>query len=258
VNSELTVRRPETNAMKWGIAALLALSLPVIWVGTQHLSRSHGFGNQGHPNGVAVSESDLGPVYVDSHGKTLYAMNTHMTRFRTGEALKYCAGLCARVWTPLQPRSWSRPTGHWTIVEGAQGQQWAFKGDPVFTYAADQRPGSTAGEGYEDLWQALRYVPPAPTVAAPANVGPLFVDGSYILADHEGRALYTNQFAGECAAKCATWSPLLAGMASQPVGEWQVSMQGDRPQWTYRGNSVFVSHDEDRTRVPAETAILRP
>jgi predicted lipoprotein with Yx(FWY)xxD motif len=223
----------------------------------QESSRSMAGVDEERPSGVSMGQkTEAGAVFVDARGMTLYALNARLAASRSGASLKFCTGPCALIWAPLVAPADAMPVGPWKVVEGAQGPQWSYKGNPVFTYIQDKAPGSTAGDGYEDLWKALVYVPPAPSVVAPASVTVVFVEGAYIMADRQGRALFTTKAGGVCGAACA--QPLVAGMANQPIGDWTLSRDGDRPQWTYRGKPVYVSPDEERTRVPAVGIGLRP
>jgi predicted lipoprotein with Yx(FWY)xxD motif len=212
--------------------------------------------DEGHPDGVSFAQSNLGPVYVDAHGMTLYALNMRYAAPRTQDfnGLKYCTGPCAQNWIPLASIPEAKPLGQWRVVDGARGPQWAYRGDPVFTYVGDKAPGSTAGDGYDDGWTAMRYIPPVPKVVGPANVMPLFADGAYLLVDRQGHALYS----GTCASDCDNWSPFLAGMAAQGVGDWTVSHDGDRAQWMLHGRPVYVSQEDVPTQVPANTSAIRP
>ena len=209
--------------------------------------------DESRPQGVAVRQTKSGAMFVDARGMTLYALSARLAGSRSGAPLKYCVGPCTAVWSPLVAPANAQPLGDWKVIDGAQGAQWSYKGNPVFTYIKDDAPGSTAGDGYEDLWKVLAYIPPAPTIVAPASVTVAYVEGHYIMTDREGRALFTTK--DKCSAACE--QPLLAGMASQPVGDWKVARDGDRPQWTYRGKPVYVTRDERRTRVPDEGVALR-
>lgn len=78
---------------------------------------------------------------------------------------------CATLFRPVAPSARARPDGKvWTIVtisapwapvraaEGIAGiRVWAYRGRPVFTYAADRQPGDTNGElGYQGrAWTAV-------------------------------------------------------------------------------------------------------
>ena len=245
--------------------ALLSVDAPAQGIQAQALqgrtaqaqgARTGSGADEGHPNGVSFAQSNLGAVYVDAHGMTLYALSMRYAapRSQNFNGLKYCTGPCAQNWIALASTPDALSVGQWKVIDGAQGLQWAYRGDPVFTYAGDKAPGSTAGDGYDDGWTAMRYIPPVPKLVGPASVMPLFADGAYLLVDRQGHALYT----GTCARHCDNWSPFLAGMAAQGVGDWTVSRDGDLPQWVLHGRRVYVSQEDVTTQVPADGSILRP
>lgn len=249
------------------------------------------------PPGVAVAQTPAGPVYVDAKGHTLYGLDLRtLVRWGPNPAL-YCKDRCGE-WLPLlapagatidiaYPQGFgerlrqsiasgseARPVApnpaaataarfyedplkapDWTVIAGPAGPQWVYKGwHMVFVRKGDGR-ASTKYDGTENLtWNTLKYAPGAPRVEAPGGVRPLLADGAYILADKDGHALFT----GVCTAPCTGWKPLTGGMASAGSGAWQVSNEGDRPQWTYRERPVFVSQEADPARVPPATEALRP
>jgi predicted lipoprotein with Yx(FWY)xxD motif len=59
-----------------------------------------------------------------------------------------CNGQCAVNWPPLKADSMSRPSGNWSVVTRDDGsKQWAYKGQPLYTWVKDQKPGDTSGNG---------------------------------------------------------------------------------------------------------------
>ena len=239
--------------------AVLALAVPVAGAWAQASAEGAASAPaEGHPPGVSVGKTKLGPVHVDGRGRTLYALNLRVARSRSGEGLKYCTGPCADIWAPFAAPAGARPVGRWTVVEGVAGRQWAYRENPVFTYRPDPRRGSTAGDGLDDLWSVVAYVPPAPVLVAPSNVVPLLVDGAFLLADRDGRALFTLAPRPACGARCPSPTPLAAGLASRNIGEWTVIRDGGSPRWAYRGRPVYVSTEPAATKAPPEGILLRP
>lgn len=228
------------------------------------------------PPGVKVAKLPGGAVYTDAKGRTLYGMDMRtLLRWSPNPAL-HCTAACAESWEPMLAPAGSKPniaypTGNraalpegmvrperapdWTIIDGAQGPQWVYKGwHMVFTRKGDQ-PGSTEFEGAEDMvWNTLKFVPPAPKPEAPGNVSTVLHDGAYAFADTNGRLL----FSGTCQSDCGQWAPLSAGLASRGLGDWTVSRSGPQPQWLYRGKPVFISQEAEAAGVPAGAEILRP
>ena len=209
-----------------------------------------------YPAIVSVRTGKAGLYYADAQGKTLYALSSRTVRGRAGTTLQYCVGPCAKIWTPLAAPADARPVGRWKVALAAQGPQWTYMNDLVFTYNADSAPGDMAGNGYEDMWSVIAHIPPAPKLAAPASVTPRYVDAHYILADPDGRALFTAN--GSCDARCTTWSPFAAGMAARDIADWTVQRGGDRPQWAYRGKPVYVSQEDIAGHAPPQGSVLLP
>lgn len=143
----------------------------------------------------------------------------------------------------------------WTVIDGPQGPQWVYMGWHLVFRRTDEAPGSTAFDGAEGFtWNTLKFVPPAPEIAAPPQVASAFVDGAYALTDDHGRVLYT----GACSTDCNAWVPLAAGMANRGIGEWLVDRQQETPRWTWRGKPVFVAASEDPSTLPTGATLLRP
>ena len=209
-----------------------------------------------HPAGVTVARGESGFHFADARGMTLYALNQRIARSRGGGKLPYCVGPCTAVWTELSAPADAKPVGDWTVLPGTAGPQWVYRGNPVFLFKADKAPSDVGGDQYEDLWTAIAYISPAPKLAAPATVMPLYSKGDYILADGNGRALFVAASTMACAGECG-WQPLVAGMAARAVGDWAVARDGPEVHWTYRGKPVFVSQDDQAT-VPGGAQVLRP
>jgi predicted lipoprotein with Yx(FWY)xxD motif len=235
------------------------------------------------PEGISVAQTASGPVYVDAKGRTLYGMDMRTVHRWSPDAALYCQSRCAE-WEPmLAPAGRSpnifyphRSSGRrpdnaelkrkgyytdprnapdWTIIAGPQGPQWVYKGWHMVYVRKGDVPGSTAYDGLDDFtWNTLKYIPPVPAVVAPANVGPILVDGAYVLALDQERLLFT----GDCGGDCANWLPLPAGMANRGLGQWTVSRDSDEPQWKYRGVPVFVAQPERPREIPGSAQLLTP
>jgi predicted lipoprotein with Yx(FWY)xxD motif len=236
------------------------------------------------PAGVKVAKAGGAPVYVDSKGRTLYGMDMRTLIRWAPDPAQYCKDECAAEWEPLLAPAGSQanvayPKGFgdrqkqaaqegqtpailqpqnapdWSIIAGPQGPQWVYKGwHMVFTRKGERRGGAQFDGAQDRTWNTLKYVPPVPKIEAPATVGTVLVDGQYVLADKDGRVLFT----GKCKAGCESWAPLSGGMASRGIGNWTIGQAGERPQWLYGGKPVFVSQEADPKTVPASAMILRP
>lgn len=117
----------------------------------------------GAESGAAVltvaSAAQVGPILVDAKGLTVYDFH------KDKGTVSSCYGACAGVWPPVLTE------GEPTAGEGASPSklgttkrkdgtvQVTYGGHPLYTYAADKKPGDANGhdiDSYGAEWYALR------------------------------------------------------------------------------------------------------
>jgi predicted lipoprotein with Yx(FWY)xxD motif len=209
-----------------------------------------------YPAQVAIGQSKRGQIFVDGRGKALYVLNKRTAFGRSGSDILYCATSCGQKWSPLAAPADAKPIGQWKVVKGISGPQWTYKEDLVFTFN-DDTVDTLGGDGYDDIFKAIAFIPSAPKLTAPANVKPLFSDGAYVLADMQGHALYVRN-KQRCDANCEQAQPFAAGLANRDIGAWTVSRQGEYARWAYRGQPVYINVNDASGRAPAYGIALRP
>ena len=107
---------------------------------------------------VSTASTSLGPVLVDSQGRTLYL-------FKADQGMRSaCSGACASAWPPL------RVSGKPTVGGGASAPKLGttprsdgepevtYNGHPLYTYTGDSKPGDVNGQGltaFGAAWFAL-------------------------------------------------------------------------------------------------------
>jgi len=104
---------------------------------------------------VAIASTDLGDVLVDAEGNTLYAF----LQDEGGEST--CSGECAANWPALVVDR--EPTAGDGVdaallgtTERDDGELQVVYGDwPLYTFAGDQAPGDTTGQGVGDVWYVV-------------------------------------------------------------------------------------------------------
>lgn len=217
--------------------------------------------NLGDTSGIRLHGYDPEEVYADAKGLTLYSFD----RDTSGKSA--CLDTCLKTWRPVLASALDQPKGEWSIAVRTDDKtrQWAFRGQPVYTFTGDYTPGETAGDNLGQAWHAI--IRRAPF--RPADITLQVLDGRPILADSGGRTLYTfdgdedlgNDFTyeealpgkdgtrarliGHCIGKCAeTWHAVLAPVDAKavPGGDWSLVPREDDPtkkQWAYRRYPLY-------------------
>ncbi len=100
---------------------------------------------------AAPAATEKNGMLVDAKGMTLYTYAAD----ETGQS--NCNDRCAEAWPPLREGDDAEATGDWIKIEREDSSmQWAYKGQPLYTYAQDQEPGDTLGEGKGGKWKIAR------------------------------------------------------------------------------------------------------
>ena len=99
------------------------------------------------PGGVSTAESSAGRILVDANGMALYTFD------RDEGGASACNGKCAENWPPLAADVNAEAQDDWTIVTREDGsKQWAYKGNPLYTFVNDKASGDVTGDGRGDVW----------------------------------------------------------------------------------------------------------
>jgi predicted lipoprotein with Yx(FWY)xxD motif len=90
--------------------------------------------------------------FVDGQGRTLYTFDNDKTPGQSA-----CSGGCAKNWPAAAADANDKASGDWSIISGADGvKQWAYKDKPLYTFAADKKPGDTSGDGFKNVWHTAK------------------------------------------------------------------------------------------------------
>jgi predicted lipoprotein with Yx(FWY)xxD motif len=102
-----------------------------------------------------VAETSLGDVVVDGDGLTLYVFDNDEG------GTSSCEDVCAETWPPAVTEG-DPVAGEGAdeallgTTERADGStQVTYDGRPLYTYAADQGPGDTNGQGVGGIWWVI-------------------------------------------------------------------------------------------------------
>ncbi len=223
------------------------------------------------PLGFAVQDvgSVWGQILVESAGRTLY---TYGGKLKRGKMPPCATDACIMSpWEPVYAAALVRPKGDFSVVIRDDGtRQWAYKGNPLFTYASDKRSEDANGQGV-DQYQAvvlIKHVLPADfNVNAAKDNGLVFAEAKTGKTLY-GRNAYVYQNSGHsvraginlvpsiarqigtktCDAECLTkWKPVVPAANAQPVGFWQITTREDGTrQWTYRDYPLYTFVEDER------------
>ena len=100
---------------------------------------------------IRTAETSAGTVLTDGAGLSLYVFD------KDTAAVSNCNGDCAAKWPPLKANASARPQGEFGVVLRADGdRQWAFRGQPLYTWIKDAQPGDITGDGVKGVWHLAR------------------------------------------------------------------------------------------------------
>ena len=112
------------------------------------------------PDWVTIQASDMGQVFADADGMTLYVFVGDLERSQE----IFCDAECtAENWRPITAQATDTPVGDWAPVRTADDSwQWTYKGDPVYAHTRDNKPGAIGGDkwatgaGFAGRWDPIR------------------------------------------------------------------------------------------------------
>src|SRR5690606_37637744 len=89
--------------------------------------------------------------WVDGSGATLYTFD------KDTKGKSACDASCAQNWPPALAESNHKAAGDWSLDQTHDGkQQWAYKGQPLYRFVKDEKPGDAKGDGIRGLWHIAK------------------------------------------------------------------------------------------------------
>jgi predicted lipoprotein with Yx(FWY)xxD motif len=100
---------------------------------------------------LKVMATSAGKVLVDPKGMTLYTFD------KDKAGMSNCYGECEEYWPPALASADAKPVGDLTLVKRKDGKmQWADDGKPLYTFAADKKPGDVNGDNKNNVWHVVK------------------------------------------------------------------------------------------------------
>ena len=93
-------------------------------------------------------------MLIGPNGHTLYTFAKDSANAGTSA----CYAQCAQNWPPLTAAPGAKPTGDYSIITRTDGaRQWAFKGQPLYYFVKDAKPGDKVGDGVlNGAWKIIK------------------------------------------------------------------------------------------------------
>ncbi len=99
---------------------------------------------------VKTGSTSLGKVLVNAQGMTLYTLSGE----KAGHFI-CTSSACTTIWHPVKVAAGETPAGEVAAIATVKRPdgttQAAYKGEPLYTFASDQAPGETKGQGLKDV-----------------------------------------------------------------------------------------------------------
>lgn len=91
-------------------------------------------------------------ILVNESGMTLYTYD----KDKAGSGESSCYDQCAQNWPPAEAPADASASGDYTIIERKDGtKQWAWQGQPLYTFVKDQNPGDRSGDNVGGVWHIV-------------------------------------------------------------------------------------------------------
>jgi predicted lipoprotein with Yx(FWY)xxD motif len=105
---------------------------------------------------LAVADTSLGKIIVDSKGMTAY----YFTKDKADSGKSVCSGDCLVAWPSIEATS-DPPTGAGitaklgTILRDDGTKQVTVEGMPIYLFQKDKAPGDVTGQGVGKVWYVV-------------------------------------------------------------------------------------------------------
>ena len=218
------------------------------------------------PSNIRLQETEMGVVFADSLGMTLYtdrddpkenvpACVDKETKVMGADGEETIVArnplpvkhTCLTKHIPVEVGD-AKPVGPWTVLERPNGvKQWAYRGHAVYRSVKDLAPGQTwlsfepGLRQFRKRWSIL-FAP----VDLPPDIMLQTIGAARVFATFSGRTLYTlaqdRPGKSSCEGACLDkWQPFLGGSMSQSRGEWTLVTRSDGArQWALHGKPLYT------------------
>src|SRR5262249_20045835 len=160
---------------------------------------------------------------------------------------------CSKEFPPFLAPHGAAAFGDWSLIDRPEGKQWAYQGQPLYSYAGGHQEEATSeggndttrgfisnfdpgGKGFSPKsgWRQAVY-DPARSVRTPADIRLESLEaanGYAFVVAPTGMPIYILQSEPK---DTSSWTPLYASSLALPVGDFSIVRLSDGTrQWAYR------------------------
>ncbi|MFK7831070.1 MAG: hypothetical protein AB8B57_14930 [Congregibacter sp.] len=211
------------------------------------------------PPGFAVATVSTGRLLTTDTNASVYAFA------KDSAAAAACTENCLLDWDPVLAPVMAQARGEWALLERSPGlRQWVYRGSPLYTYKHDPAGWSQTGSDIPG-WTNV-YTQRAP--AFPASFTVQSTLAGQVLADEQGRTIYTYQCGEDSAHQLACDHPLDtqvyrlamcgAGDPQKCLKHWPYVLAADNASSSSRAWSVMhIDSASGRVTAAATEGALR-
>ncbi len=118
------------------------------------------------PAWVTVQAADVGPIYADAKGLTLYVGPETFDVVKKRTCNEACLETTVRLVTAEKD---AKPIGDWSLNTVNGQSVWAYRGSTLYTNTRDRRPGDIRGDGWAGGLGAQGFEPILALVGQPED-----------------------------------------------------------------------------------------
>lgn len=89
--------------------------------------------------------------WVDQNGASLYTFD------KDSKDKSACREGCTKIWPAAVADASDKASGDWGVIQTPDGErQWTYKGQPLYRYSGDAKPGDKVGDGFKGVWHIAK------------------------------------------------------------------------------------------------------
>lgn len=133
-------------------AAIISMSLLVVGCANAYQSSEGSQSYSSSKVGAITQQTAAGNILADAQGMTLYTFD------KDSQGISKCYGPCEQKWPPLKSKVEIDEMDFSTVSRKDGALQLRYKGQPLYLWVGDKKPGDTTGNGIKGVWHIVPVV----------------------------------------------------------------------------------------------------